>query len=297
MDRKRGVGGIAEVARGRGQDEVISIATGNRRRCHAALTATLLGALAVSAPAGAAARSAVRRDHARYSGDPFTGALGTAPWSESAPAILGASMVGGALSVQPGVWTGPTPVGLDFQWYRCGGPCSPIAGATGSTYTASGADAGSYLKVIVNASDGSGSSFAPTLPVGPILGLPPAGPAIAAQLAPQLAPAGDGLNVAVALIGPGLTLPLRVPYAGALQVSWYYQSAPYASPYAANGLIASGSATYLAPGTGAVVIKATAAGRKLLQGRKQVPIAVAASFTVPFAYAPPVIVSSGFALR
>jgi hypothetical protein len=270
---------------------MIGIGRRNPRLC-AALAVALLAAL--PAPAVGLAR----RPHARRgSNDPFSGLLGAAPWNESAPAIGGASMLGGTLSVQPGVWTGPTAVGLAFQWYRCGGPCSPIAEATGLTYVATNADIGSYLKVIVTAADANGSSSAPTPPAGPILPLPPSGPAIAAQLQPQLAPAGDGLNVAVAVVGRGLTLPLRVPYAGLLQVSWYYRSAPYAGPYTTTGLIATGSATFSSGGNGAVVIKATPAGRKLLQGTRQVPIAALASFTVPFAYAPPVIVSSGFALQ
>jgi hypothetical protein len=59
-------------------------------------------------------------------------------------AISGTAQVGETLTVTPGTWT-PTPA-LAYQWYRSG---TPIADATAASYTATGADLGATLGVVV----------------------------------------------------------------------------------------------------------------------------------------------------
>lgn len=62
------------------------------------------------------------------------------------PTISGSAVVGSELAATPGTWT-PSDATLSYQWLRAG---TVIGGATGSTYTASGADYGSTLSVRVS---------------------------------------------------------------------------------------------------------------------------------------------------
>jgi hypothetical protein len=74
--------------------------------------------------------------------------------SESPPVVSGTPMVGSTLQAGTGAWDAapvPAPT-FSYQWERCTGPsCTSIAGATGSAYTAQGADAGATLRVAVTA--------------------------------------------------------------------------------------------------------------------------------------------------
>ena len=89
-------------------------------------------------------------------------------WAVGVPEIAGfeypfitgdTSTVGGVLTADTGTWTGsPT---FTYVWERCdpsGYPCTPIGGATASTYTTVGADAGKMIEVEVTATNGAGST-------------------------------------------------------------------------------------------------------------------------------------------
>jgi|GEM_PF-3236898 len=86
-----------------------------------------------------------------------------APTSSAAPAIGGGTTVGGtAFSASTGTWSdaeGDT-LTYSYQWQRAddasGTNAVNIAGATGSSYTATGAEAHKYLRVVVTANDGQG---------------------------------------------------------------------------------------------------------------------------------------------
>lgn len=67
--------------------------------------------------------------------------------STPTPVITGTPRVGLALRAEPGTWSGGA--ALAYQWTRDG---SAVAGATGSTYLASAADAGHRLVVVVTGS-------------------------------------------------------------------------------------------------------------------------------------------------
>src|SRR5690606_5661269 len=85
-----------------------------------------------------------------------------APWSS--PYLQGgAPVIGAALSVQRGVWPGGVPVSV--QWLRGG---AAIPGATGKTYTPTGADAGHSVGVRVTGRFGSRGSVPVTLTAGTI---------------------------------------------------------------------------------------------------------------------------------
>jgi IPT/TIG domain len=84
--------------------------------------------------------------------------LAGAPQNLSAPAISGFAELGQTLTATSGEWSnGPT--SLSEQWARCndaGYGCSAIAGATGSTYTLTAADAGSSIRVQESAANATG---------------------------------------------------------------------------------------------------------------------------------------------
>jgi hypothetical protein len=68
-----------------------------------------------------------------------------------APTLTGGATVGDQLTESHGGWTTSLPLtGYQYQWERCssaGVTCNPISGADQQTYTVSGADLGSTLRV------------------------------------------------------------------------------------------------------------------------------------------------------
>jgi hypothetical protein len=76
-----------------------------------------------------------------------------APVADNAPAISGTAAVGQTLTAVPGTWL-PSLVTFSYRWLRCdaiGAGCTPIAGATGATYSPVAADSGRRLSVAVTA--------------------------------------------------------------------------------------------------------------------------------------------------
>jgi hypothetical protein len=80
------------------------------------------------------------------------------------PTISGQTRVNQYLVASKGVWATLKPLTYSYQWERCAAAvpkykpqtCSPISGATGSTYQVSFADQGSRLAVLVTAQDSRG---------------------------------------------------------------------------------------------------------------------------------------------
>jgi hypothetical protein len=84
---------------------------------------------------------------------PVSPSSGSPPVSSAPPTISGAATAGAVLSCAPGAWTnGPT--GYAYQWSRNG---TPLAGATGPTYTVQTLDEGSALACTVTASNQAGA--------------------------------------------------------------------------------------------------------------------------------------------
>ncbi len=89
-----------------------------------------------------------------------------APANGEAPGITGSGQpqTGETLSAEHGDWSAPAGTGsitYAYQWQDCdseGNSCQAIAGAEGSTYTATSSDIGHSLRVAVTASDSDGSS-------------------------------------------------------------------------------------------------------------------------------------------
>jgi hypothetical protein len=80
-------------------------------------------------------------------------------------------VVGSQLGLSTGTWTGSGPFNYARMWTRDG---SPIAGATGTTYTLAAADVGALIGGNVTATDTVGlEASMDALPVGPIEDVPP----------------------------------------------------------------------------------------------------------------------------
>jgi len=94
----------------------------------------------------------------------WTAIINSAPANTVVPAISGTATVGSLLSASSGTWTdadGDIPT-YSYQWYRAndsGGTAEAvIAGATSADYTLTASDAHKYLRVVVTANDGHGST-------------------------------------------------------------------------------------------------------------------------------------------
>ena len=106
--------------------------------------------------------------------------LPEAPVESGAPVISGAAQQGDALSVSTGGWSN-NPTRYSYAWQDCdstGSSCATIAGAASNTYKLTAADIGSYVGVIVTASNSGGQTPATTNVVGPVL---PAAPVASTQ--------------------------------------------------------------------------------------------------------------------
>ena len=99
-----------------------------------------------------------------------------APANALPPTISGTARDGQKLAANPGTWTGSAPLTYTYQWQRCNAAaasCTPISGATSSTYTLTSADVRSTVDVAVTASNVAGSSTATSAATGVVQALPP----------------------------------------------------------------------------------------------------------------------------
>lgn len=115
----------------------------------AASVAAVVAALTVVAGPGSAQTTAAQANYA--------------PTNTAAPTISGTPQTGQTLTANPGSWSSDTTPRFAFQWERCdslGNSCSAISGATSQTYVVQSADEGKTLRVVVTASNASGSGSA-----------------------------------------------------------------------------------------------------------------------------------------
>jgi hypothetical protein len=91
--------------------------------------------------------------------------------SVAAPVISGQAGQGQTLNADRGRWTGG-PSQYSHQWSRCdaaGGNCVAIPGATGGSYTLTAADAGSTIRVRVDARNGISNIAVDSLSTGVVV--------------------------------------------------------------------------------------------------------------------------------
>lgn len=86
-----------------------------------------------------------------------------APQNTTAPAISGTAQIDQTLTASTGQWNSQTTPTFAYQWQRCdaaGNGCASISGATAQTYKVQSADQGKTLRVVVTATNPSGSAAA-----------------------------------------------------------------------------------------------------------------------------------------
>jgi hypothetical protein len=89
------------------------------------------------------------------------------PKATSPPSIAGAAREGESLTATSGVWTGADPISFAYQWSRCdaaGNGCFAIPGAVGPDYVLTEADGTRTVRVVVTATNPSGSRTASSAP-------------------------------------------------------------------------------------------------------------------------------------
>jgi hypothetical protein len=102
-------------------------------------------------------------------------ACATAPVNTVAPQISGTAVDGATLSVSDGTWTGTQPMTFTYSWQRCssnGSGCS--AAGTGTTFTLTAGDVGSWITATVTATNFAGTTTAAAGTVGPVAAAAPA---------------------------------------------------------------------------------------------------------------------------
>ena len=124
---------------------------------------------------------------------------GIVPTSTAVPTITGSSTAAGSvLTAANGTWR-YQPTSYAYQWQRCttsdAASCVDIGGATASTYTITAADAGTWLRVNVKATNANGSSSS-------------AASSVLLQMGAKPIPAPVSGSPS-ALIAPGVTATLR----------------------------------------------------------------------------------------
>ncbi len=101
--------------------------------------------------------------------------VGSPPVDIAGPTISGTAAQDKTLAALPGTWMGYPAPSFAYRWQRCdqnGQNCSPVAGATSSTYTTVRQDVGATLEVTVTATNSAGSVPAASGPTGRITGPP-----------------------------------------------------------------------------------------------------------------------------
>lgn len=115
----------------------------------AALAAGLVAALTLFTGSSLAVGSAAQANYA--------------PTNSAAPTISGTPQVGQVLTANNGTWNSQTTPTFAYQWQRCnaaGANCVVISGSTAQTFTVQNADNAATLRVVVTATNPSGSSSA-----------------------------------------------------------------------------------------------------------------------------------------
>ena len=117
----------------------------------------------------------------------------TSPTNTSLPAIDGSPSKGHVLSASSGTWT-ESPLSYSYQWQDCnasGASCVSVNGATMSSYELTASDVGHTLRVVVSASNASGSNSAGSAPTATVVAGAPSPPTASFTYAPTAVVVGQ----------------------------------------------------------------------------------------------------------
>jgi hypothetical protein len=199
--------------------------------------------------------------------------VGDRPANQTAPKLTGWRVVGQTMTITTGTWTGTPPITYSYQWQRCNGACSDIAGATGPSYTATAADVGFIVRCLVTATNALGSQgviVAGFLPVG----LPGGGrvPIAATQtdLLRSAIPKGKAATAAQLLKNRGYPTKFRWRKGGTLNLRWTMDGTKVAEVQYATLTFERRPIR--------VKIKLTAAGRRLLRRNSHPTLTIEGAF-------------------
>ena len=101
-----------------------------------------------------------------------------APLNTAPPTITGVTKDGQKLRVSAGTWNGEKPIAYAYQWTRCdgfGNECEDIASARSRMYKVTSKDVGHAIRVLVTATDATGSSSETSGPTNAIDAVAPSG--------------------------------------------------------------------------------------------------------------------------
>ncbi len=213
-----------------------------------------------------------------------TGSAVTAPSNSEPPTISGSAVQGQTLAEAHGTWTG-SPTGYGYSWEDCnasGVDCTPIAASDAQTFTLRSTDIGHTLRVVETATNVAGSG--PTATSSQTAVVTANAATLGSSLSAQLAPGGKAATIKALLQSGTLTLSITALEAGTETISWYYVPKGATIAKATHRqkpkaqLIASGKATFTAPGFRKLVIKLTHAGHEFLRRQKRVSLVSLGTF-------------------
>ena len=222
----------------------------------------------------------------------------TAPSNSSPPVVSGTTTAGQTLTTSTGAWEGTPPISYAYQWQLCNPACADIAGATSSSLTLTATDVGGSIRVVVTATNSSGSAQIASSEVGPVAaaasttgtgggggpgtggaGGPTIGQAKAALLA-GLTVSGRAATILHVLRNAGYVTLFSAPSAGNLIIGWYYlPNGTHLAKVRHPELVASAKVTFHKAGKAKVKINLTARGRRLLKNAKHLRLTAKGSFT------------------
>ena len=193
--------------------------------------------------------------------------------------ISGATTAGQTLTGSPGAWSGTPPVSFSYQWERCTGSCSPIAGATSSSYTLTRTDVRAKIALVVTATNSAGSAHATSAQVGPVKSAGPTPHQVKAALVKALKRSAKA-SIRQLLGSNADTLAFSAPSPGRLAISWYLVPKGHHRPKATQRLrVAAANVIIRKTGTLKVRITLTGSGRRVLERSSHLKLAANAAFT------------------
>jgi hypothetical protein len=110
--------------------------------------------------AQASARTVVAGSHTPTPPAPSPKPTVTKPAVKGSPSVSGEVVAGRTLHANTGRWGGTEPLDYAYRWQVCAKKCSPIPGATASSYVIPDRDAGAAFRVVVTASNAAGTGQA-----------------------------------------------------------------------------------------------------------------------------------------